>query len=260
MENNKSSKCNSHNKGRFAFGAVLVLVGCLFLLFNFGIIPSELKSVLFSWQMLLIVVGLGHLFCLKLRSACIWLAIGGFFLMPRLIKVYPDLFPNLSPDFVSIYWPVLLIIAGIFVILEIMFHPKREKHAFWSETSGRWYGKRSTERIRTDSSFEKNVVFGIGEYIVLEPEFKGGEINSVFGGTNLDLRKTTLPEGDTILEVNAVFGGVVITVPQDWLIEIKVDAVFGGVNDTQLSNENTDNSRKLIITGACVFGGLELKN
>ena len=260
MENGKVSKCVSHNKGRFAFGTVLVLIGGLFLLFNFGIISPELKRVLISWQMLLIVIGLGHLLYLKFRSAIIWLTIGGFLIIPRLIEAYPDCFPGLNADFTSIYWPVLLVIAGVLVIFSILFRPKQDKYTFSCDTSGKHHTGRSTERINTNSSFEKNVIFGEGEYIVLDPEFKGGKINSVFGGTNLDLRKTTLPEGETVLEITAVFGGVVILVPHDWFIDIKVDAAFGGVSDERFDSRNMDESRKLIIVGSCVFGGLELKN
>ena len=261
MENNNlSKKCGSQSKGRFLFGTVLVLAGCLFLLLNFGIISHEFKHIIISWQMLLIVIGLCQLFNRKFDSGVVLITIGGFFLMPRVIRIYPDCFPTLSPDFVSVYWPVLLIIAGVLVICKILFYPKSDKYAFKCNTSGKSHNRRSTEWIGTDSSFEKSVVFGEGEYIVLEPEFKGGKINTVFGGSSLDLRKTTLPEGETVLEISAAFGGITILVPHNWLIEIRVNATFGGVSDDRFGSENMDDSRKLIITGSCVFGGVELKN
>jgi hypothetical protein len=109
-------------------------------------------------------------------------------------------------------------------------------------------------------SFSKNSVFGGGEHIVLEPEFKGGELNAVFGGMTLNLRHTNLPEGVTRLEVNAVFGGVTIIVPEDWMVETHLDSVFGGFEDKRLVKIPQDNGRKLIITGACVFGGGEIRN
>ena len=96
---------------------------------------------------------------------------------------------------------------------------------------------------------------------MLEPDFKGGEINAVFGGLTLDLRHTNLAEGTSRLEVNAVFGGVTVIIPNDWFVETNIDAVFGGFEDKrQIKVTNYNSERKLVITGACVFGGGELRN
>ena len=117
-----------------------------------------------------------------------------------------------------------------------------------------------SKRNRRNGGFEKNSVFGSGEHIVLESEFEGGELNAVFGSLTIDLRKTSIKEGITHLEVNSVFGSVTIFLPQDWLIETNVDAVFGGFEDQRRQDKNIDMNRKLVITGACVFGGTELRN
>ena len=95
---------------------------------------------------------------------------------------------------------------------------------------------------------------------MLDPVFKGGELNAVFGGLTLDLRRTNLAEGETHLEVNAVFGGITIFVPSEWLIETHLDTVFGGFQDNRMPKEPLDPTRKLIIVGSCVFGGGEIRN
>ena len=82
----------------------------------------------------------------------------------------------------------------------------------------------------------------------------------MFGSLTIDLRKTSIKEGITHLEVNSVFGSVTIFLPQDWLVETNVDAVFGGFEDQRRQDKNIDMNRKLVITGACVFGGTELRN
>ena len=95
---------------------------------------------------------------------------------------------------------------------------------------------------------------------MLDPEFKGGDMNAVFGGISLDLRRTNLPVGETRLEVNAVFGGITIFVPSDWYVETHLDSVFGGFKDNRVPKEPLDTTKKLIIVGSCVFGGGELRN
>jgi len=140
----------------------------------------------------------------------------------------------------------------------------------WSHCSGhhhhhryheyRNYRHHNAKWATSSDGFSKNSVFGNGEHIVLDPEFKGGDLNAVFGGITLDLRRTTLQEGETVLEVNAVFGGITIYVPVDWYVETHLDAVFGGFQDNRMPKEPLDTTRKLIITGSCVFGGGELRN
>lgn len=261
MENNlRTSYNNGYTKG-LGFGITLMLIGVLFLGFNFGLLPHKMKWIVFSWQMLLIFIGVINLVKRHLVSGVILITIGTFFIIPRIIQTFPQLLPGFNGDFSSVYWPLLLIVAGVVVIFGKLFGPKWDKEE-WTQ----WHHKHHTNHgnhIQLDSvgnSFSRNSVFGSVEHIVLDPEFKGGELNAVFGGITLDLRKTNLPEGSVHLEVNAVFGGITVIVPETWLVETHLDAVFGGFDDKRNKYENLDNSRKLIITGACVFGGGELRN
>jgi len=251
MENEvKNSFRSGYTKG-LGFGLFLLLLGVVFLGLNFGFIPHELRHVLISWPMLLIVIGIGN-----------------FFKMPRVIEAYPAIFPGFNGDFTHIYWPLLLIAAGILIILGKIFGPKWGWHDWNTEWQNRnhrhhrhyRHNRRDYSTWTNPEGFSKNSVFGSGDHIVLDPEFKGGDMNAVFGGITLDLRRTNLPVGDTVLEINAVFGGITIYVPADWYVETHLDAVFGGFQDNRMPKEPLDKTRKLIISGSCVFGGGELRN
>ncbi len=263
MENETNTSFRRGYTKGLGFGVTLMLIGVLFLGFNFGLLPHSLKWIVFSWQMLLIFLGVVNLFKRHLTSGVILIAIGSFFIIPRIIETYPVLFPGFNGDFTSVYWPLLLILAGIFIILGKIFGPKWGVNE-WNHSGHHHhhqYQHKSYEKwTNANGGFSKNSIFGAGEHIVLDPEFKGGELNAVFGGITLDLRKTNLPEGETRLEVNAVFGGITIVVPETWLVETHLDAVFGGFEDKRFKVDTIDSSRKLVITGACVFGGGELRN
>lgn len=264
MENNeiKNSFRNGRTKG-LGFGMVLMLVGVILLGANAGLIPSTLKWVLISWPMLLIVIAGAKYFKREFFTATILLIIGVFFLIPKIIRAYPESFPGMDGSFTHTYWPLLLIAAGILIVLSKLFG---NQWGFNDEHHRHFHRKAAQEYYKNGSyngpvgSFSKNSVFGGGEHIVLEPDFKGGEINAVFGGLTLDLRHTNLSEGISRLEVNAVFGGVTIIVPNDWFVETHMDAVFGGFEDKRMIKEPLSGERKLVITGACVFGGGELRN
>lgn len=261
MENeNKKIFQSGYTKG-MGFGLILMLIGVLFLSFNFGLLPSELKRIVFTWPMILVFFGIVNWFKRKPFSGTILLSIGLFFLFPRIISVYPEYFPGINGSFTHTYWPLLLIVGGLLLILSKMFGNKWGM-AEWSVKNNDHKHKHKHYHNYTgpNTGFERNSIFSAGEHIVLEPEFKGGELNAIFGGITLDLRKTSLPEGETWLEINAVFGGVTIIVPENWHIETNIDAVFGGFEDKRNLSDRLDAGRKLKITGACVFGGGELKN
>lgn len=237
---------------------VLIAAGLIFLGFNTGMIPIAYKSIFISWQMLLIILGISSFFKRHFWGGLILVLIGGFFIAPEINRVNPNWIGPFPADFVHLYWPVLLIIAGAIVLLHWIFSSSK-KHSY-EENEWKHHWQHSKEYV-SGGYISSNNVFGSGEHIVLDPEFKGGEINSVFGGTKLDLRRTNLPEGTTRLELNIVFGGVTIYVPDNWNVVVQVDFVLGGFEDKRYKiGETVDSTRTLLICGSCVFGGGELKN
>jgi predicted membrane protein len=258
MENGFKTRRHNRPRNGFSFAFILIAAGFILLGINTGWIPSEYKSVFISWQMLLIVLGVGKLLKGHFTAGTLLMVIGGFFLVPVLNKIDASWIGTVPADFVHLYWPVLLIVAGAFIFLGWLF-PKSGLFCCHRERHHR-FGQRVDNSI--DSGYvESNNIFGSGEHIVLDSEFKGGEINSVFGGTKLDLRKTSLREGTTTLEVNVVFGGVEIFIPSNWNVVIRMDSILGGFVDKRYGgSEEVDSTRTLVINGSCVFGGGELKN
>jgi len=238
------------------FGILLILLGGLFLSASFGL--SDLKSVIISWQMLLIAIGILSIWRHPFSGFCLIL-VGGFFLIPKLAEVFPDSFPYVNEDFTSNYWAVLLIVAGIFwiIIPHRRWHSRRcERRRF--HRHHRHYCNWENTQYNTNSGFSKTHIFSSGEYIVSEPEFKGGEVKTIFGASEIDLRKTSLPEGDTYLKVEAIFSGVTLLIPDDWKVETRIEGAFSGVSDKRRIVEPVNPSRRLILVGACVFGGCEI--
>lgn len=258
MENHNRPYRTDHRSGKITLACILIAVGVILLGVNTGWILAEYKRVFISWQMLLIVLGTVKLLKRHYFAGAILLIVGGFFIIPLINKVNPDFFSFIPDDFVQLYWPVFLIILGAFLFLRWLFPNsgmfgsccrRRSRHDMFHHHS-----------TTTGGTVHIDNLFGGSEQIVLDPEFKGGEINSVFGGTKLDLRRTNLPEGTTTLEVNLVFGGAEIMIPSHWNVQLKIDTVLGGFEDKRYGSESIDTSRKLLIKGSCVFGGGELKN
>lgn len=104
----------------------------------------------------------------------------------------------------------------------------------------------------------EDIVFWGADFNVKSENFSGGSIDTVFGGFKLDLREAKLSEGNSTLEVNAVFGGGEVIVPKDMRVEVETSAFMGGVTN-QTSNSAASGST-LKIKATAVFGGIEIKN
>jgi predicted membrane protein len=88
--------------------------------------------------------------------------------------------------------------------------------------------------------------------------FKGGDLTSVMGGCEIDLRQATI-EGEAVLDVFAMWGGIEIRVPEDWTVVSRVTPVLGGFEDKTRPSQ-TAIPRRLIVRGMVVMGGVEVKN
>jgi len=254
MDNYKQHSGCSGKRASLFFGLLVTLAGLFLLASNLGWVDSQIREVVFSWQMLFMVTAIVFFFQRFYSFASFWFILGLFFLLPKIAEVYPDALPWVDSDFSANYWPVLIILLGLVIIYKIFF----SKNRFWQMS-----GKNFTSNIVTgiDGVYNRTVVFGGAEDVFLEPVFRGGKISMAFSGVDLDLRKTTLPEGDTYLNVEVAFGGLEVRVPDEWKVISEIDVAFGGVeiNRKNKSQAETDNSRRLIMKGKVAFGGAEIR-
>ena len=249
------------NRTGFIFALLAIVVGVLILVFNTGAALALYKPVIFSWQMLVAVIG----FCCLVFSrhfsftALYVMIVGIFFLIPRIEANGMTLFGWEIPQyFASTYWPALLIVAGILGIIPLIVRPRRICCFMYWEKEG--YNSNYTHH--NFKRGEVNTVFGRGKHIILDPFFEGGEVNAVFGEVTLDLRKAGLPEGKNVaLEVNIVFGNAIILVPEKWNVRIHATPVMGAfVDKRDISDCIPDMSSSLDIHVNSVFSGGELRN
>ncbi len=240
MFNNHCHKSSPMKK--FILGFIVLTAGALLLAFNLELLPIVWKPIVFSWPMLLIAIGLINLAERDNNTfGVILLIVGGFFLLPKIIVF--------DFNFAKLFWPVMLILIGLLIMTKRSFHAPKRIHL--SNNPG---------ETSTDGLLDETTVFG-GTKKILTDVFKGGRVTNIFGGTELDLTRTEIIDGETILEVTSVFGGVEMIVPSDWEVKIKVTSIMGGFADKRYTlPSNPDNKKVLIIHGVVIFGGGEIKS
>jgi predicted membrane protein len=254
MEKNKQHSGCSGKRSSIFFGLLLTLIGVLLLASNMGWVDPSLRAVVFSWQIIFVIFTIISLINRNYFSTLVFSALSIFFFLPKIATVYPDALPWVDSDFTRNFWPIVIIFIGISVIFNI-FSKKRKFVFLLKKDKG--FNFNTVEG--TDGVYNRSVIFSGAEDVFLEPVFRGGKIEVVFGGVSLDLRRTTLPEGDTHLNISAVFGGVELYLPDDWIVTHNIEAIFGGVDKKRSRTIEVDNSRRLIITGEVIFGGCDIR-
>jgi predicted membrane protein len=237
MENNEQTAVRQGMKTKsLVFGLFVLGLGFTWLLHNFGIISDRAWDVIFSWQMLVIAMGLINISNDSSRGiGWILVAIGGFFM----VSEYYDL----PTTFRHVFWPALLILIGLVLIFG----------------TGKVFRRRDFTISKGEDFIEEVAVFGGRERIVNSQAFRGGKIVSVFGGSKIDLTKAELAPGHVEIEIVSIFGGSTLLLPTDWNVKLEVFNIFGGYGDKRVRGQ-VDFNKTVTVKGVAIFGGGEIKS
>lgn len=231
MEVEKEIKRSS---SRSVFGVLLIGVGGLFLLNYFGFIPAVIADVIFTWQMLLIGIGLANILIRgNMQSGLITLTVGAFFLFPKVTGIAIDW---------KLIGALLLVVIG-----SIMIFVRQRP--------------RSRGMIKGDKQnfIDVLTIFSGSERKVQSQDFKGGKLTTAFGGADIDLLDADI-KGEAVLDIFTMFGGAEISVPRGWDVQVDVVSIFGACEDKRNRIEPNPEKKVLRVKGFVIFGGAEVKS
>lgn len=247
-QTNSWDKHRDNNK--FIIGLLIAGVGCLLLAREMGF---YFPHWLFSWPMILIVAGIisGVKNSFQNAGSYIMILIGSAFLIRNYFL--PEF--NLG----HYMWPVVIILVGFFMMAKpgkFFNNSSRRFNKDYNYNTNQW---QQTTATNGDEFIDSSAVFGSVKKNIVSKNFKGGEANSVFGSTEINLSHADI-EGTVQLEVNAVLGSIRVIVPSHWEVKSELSAVLGNVEDKRPIARNVSGGlpRVLILKGAAVFGGIEI--
>ena len=233
-------RCQAGSADRFLPAILLIGLGAMFLLHNLHLV--YFRDVARYWPAILIAVGLVKLVDSAANegriAGGILTAVGAIFMAQSLGYLTVGIFD---------LWPLALIAAGVWMLVQRSFP---------------WPSLGNASSNLKDGRMQEAAVFGGGKRNIADPDFRGGKIDAVFGGFEIDLRRSAIVGESAEMEINAVFGGVEIRVPEHWRVEMKGAGVFGGYSDEtrQPNPAEFPVIKRLILKGAAVFGGVVVKN
>lgn len=88
--------------------------------------------------------------------------------------------------------------------------------------------------------------------------FLGGDLTAIMGGCEVDLRSAQIDKSDPVIDVFALWGGIVIRVPETWGVVGKVTPIMGAFEDK--TRAPRDPKHYLVVRGTVLMGGVEVKN
>jgi len=234
-----------------AAALIFMGVGVIYLLGNMGYL--DVREVFAFWPVILIIFG-----AVKIvesrdhgRTAGIfWVVIGLLFLLGS--------FGIIRMTFREL-WPILLIGIGALMLWRAAF-VRRERSCLWNPGPAEPEGPADANTTSSNSVVSAKAILGGMERRIISQDFRGGDVTAIMGGCNLDFRSALIkPPNQAVLDVFALFGGIEIRVPEDWTVVSELEVILGGV-DERKAGPPKDESKRFILRGTVVMGGVEVKN
>lgn len=143
----------------------------------------------------------------------------------------------------DLIWPFAILLLGASLVARaIRRKSDADDNPHWSDSNSMAILSGVTQRSRVEN-------------------YRGGSVSAVMGAVELDLREAR-PEGsEVIIELLVFMGGVDIIVPHDWAVARMQPAPLMGAIEHKSDGIPIGVPRTtLVIRGAVIMGGLEIKN
>lgn len=252
---------------RMVFGLIILALGVLFLLDNLDLI--EMGSLGDYWPLIFVAIGLSKV--LQPSEApgrlvgVIFVAVGVWWTLANL---------DLVEHYPIHYWPVILILIGTSILWRA-FETQRagepgpppppsplqrdatEEAA--AEVAAEVGPPAAGGGWDTDATINAVAVLGGVERKSATRDFRGGSMTAIMGGCVVDLRQASITSGEAVIDAFAMWGGVEIKVPRDWLVVAKGTPLLGGFVDST-TPPAAPTGKILVVRGVALMGGVETKN
>lgn len=217
---------------QLVLGVVIVTVGVLLTLDTLGI--ADARYYIRFWPLGVVAIGLAKLWQSRdttsgLLGGAVLTGIGAWLLM--------DEFDLIGASFRQ-FWPLLLVLLGGSLV--------------WRGLAGRRPAPNDTNSVISAVAVLSGVNRGNNS-----ASFRGGDLTAIMGGCEIDLRQAQI-NGEAVIDVFAMWGGIEIKVPETWTVVSQVTPFMGGFDDK--TRPPQAGAHRLIVRGFILMAGVEIKN
>jgi predicted membrane protein len=133
--------------------------------------------------------------------------------------------------------------------LAVVFRPATRRHATVDLAK--------SPQEEGDDFLDVTAILGGFQRRVTTTKLRGGEITAIMGGCELDMRSASI-EGEAVIHIFAVMGGITIKCPTDWTVVLEGTPILGGFDEKTATPP--DNRKRLVVRGYAIMGGVEIRN
>ncbi len=234
---------------RLLFGLLVVSLGVIFLGANLRWFDG--REVLRQfWPVALVAIGVSFLMRTRETGSSrlwgiVWIVGGSW--------IYAQNRGWIRVDFWDVFFPAALILVGGSLVWR----------SFRGGSRYRRLGERGSFRRRRaaigDDFIRGSAIMSGSVLRSTSTAFRGADLMAFMGGVNLDLSEAKMEETEATVDVTAFWGGIEIRVPKEWSVTSKVIPFMGGYED-KTRPTGTVPTKRLIVRGAVVMGGVEVKS
>jgi predicted membrane protein len=171
--------------------------------------------------------------------------------------------------FTKMFWGVLIMLLGLYVVLNSVFKIHFPLFKLLLACALIFVGFRMLFSIfsgnSTSSNAASHAIFSDSQQKVAEL-INNTEYETVFGKQKIDLREATFPTNKSQINFSCVFGSQIVKLPKNANVRVKASAVFGSVNlpnggkvsfgDYTYTNAENTLAPTIEISADCVFGNI----
>ncbi len=239
-------------------GILLVLVGVLFTLDSFGVLKAG--DLLDYWPLVLVGAGLARIVGPRRpqeRVGGVILTMAGGLLLLRTLHLFWFRLHDL--------WPVLFLLGGGALLWQALrrkpaFSAGGEMGARAMEGMGEGSACRTGDPRDAGSLLQEFAFMGGGDRVVRSQDFRGGKVDAILGGFKIDLRGAGMAGDSAAIDVFAFWGGIELRVPESWNVVLHGMPILGAFVNRTHPGIGEAPAKTLLIRGAVVMGGIEVKN
>jgi predicted membrane protein len=218
---------------RLIIGLAILALGTLWTLDNLNVLESEQFTR--WWPIVLIAIGATHFFNRTANRVgpALLMIVGGLLLASNVGHFDIDI-GDLIPLGIALF--------GAKLVWDAL--------ARRSARSGIEHG---------DSTVHAFAVMGGVHWHSTTRAFRGGDVNAIMGGVEVDLRNVQIQPGEeAVIDALAMMGGVEIFVPAGWRIVSHVLPLMGSFENK--SGPGNADGPTLTVRGTAFMGAIEVKN
>ncbi|MFH0736582.1 MAG: hypothetical protein V1773_19860 [bacterium] len=231
------------NKISNVSGIILILLG---LILTYQSVFNPFDIYISNLQLLILFVGLVVIFISKKAF------LGLLIIYIDLAFIYSNKNNFTLIDVLFEYWPILMILFGLSLIIDIYFSKHKQK-------SNNLRNK-SVEYISGKENIEETVILNYRKLLIDAGQLSKIKITSFFAGAEIDFENLDLSK-PLKFEVIVFFSGLKLHVPANIKINLEVTPLFGGVADKRIRVSATNQKPNILtIKGTTAFGGIEIYN